>query len=638
MSSTELPIIKILVSCHKEVPLPTSDFYLPVQVGAANASKVISGMQPDNEGENISDRNFSFCELSAQYWAWKNLEADFYGLCHYRRYFCFDGMDHPSNDHLQIEADSLSDFAFRDYRINDESLIKAALQECDIITPPYWDVSKAPTPDGVKTSIQEHMIAFGLYTEEDVALVRSIIEEKQPEYLDAFDGYMSGSKYLGYSCYLMNKEYFNRFCEFEFSILLEFDRRFDYSNITSTRKRIAGYFGEVLYSVFIAKVAQEGKARVKQVPLVFFLDTAPTNQSVETKSTAGADSAYVEGDDFVRLYWRYRDRSANALEVCIESLLDHVDPTKQYLLTVLYDTEFILDAFNNVLPTLPHNVHLVKTHWSNFPCPIELTNLSVKDLDIVQPLLLPWLTDDERPALWLDGLVVFNDDPALLLKDRGQAFSCVRNVLLHRELNKPATKRFLGDYGLSPRTDRILDTTITVIDPKLMKRDRSVDEIRDAVALARSRYRVIEPEREIGKPPTKKKKTPVAPGYLLENQAFRAHILLMLGAGELSFKEASHAVDTVDTATWLNEDWSKEWSCEDNPVAVYLEYGKPPILNANQRFGSLYWKQARRSDIYEVILSEALEQEEGISLKHALFPEGTRRKKMVRSLLGKIKR
>lgn len=623
MAAEQNPNIKILVSCHKEVPLPKSDLYLPIQVGAANASSVISGMQPDNAGENISGRNFSFCELSAQYWAWKNLEADYYGLCHYRRYFCFDGIDHPANDHLQIEADSLSDFSIRDYQINNESLIREALQECDIVTPPYWDVSKAPTPAGVKNSVQEHMIAFGLYTEEDAALVRSIIEKKQPEYLNNFDSYMSGNKYLGYSCYIMNKEYFNRFCEFEFSILLEFDRRFDYSNITSTRKRIAGYFGEVLYSVFISKIIQEGEARIKQVPLVFFLDTSPTNLP-SGKSGNGKKS--------IQIYWRYRDRSANAFEICIESLIEHFDSGKEYDLTVLYDTEFILDAFNNILPSLPSNLRIAKTHWSNFVCPAELTDLSLKNMDIVQPLLLPWLTNSEEPMLWIDGLVVFNADPALLLEEEKKAYSCAKNVLLHRELNKPLTKNFLGDYNLTPKDDLILDTAVTVINPKLAKQNYTSDEICGAVNTLRSKYRLIEPEKEIGKPPTQRKKTPIAPGYLLENQAFRAHLLLELNVAELSFGEVSYAVDVVDTAAWLNEEWANDWISEENPIAVYLEYGKPPILNANQRFGNLYWKQARKSDVYEVLLGEVLEPEEAVPLKIALFPEGSKRRKLVKAL------
>ena len=46
-------------------------------------------MLHDDEGENISDKNPMYCELTAQYWAWKNLDADYYGFCHYRRYFNF---------------------------------------------------------------------------------------------------------------------------------------------------------------------------------------------------------------------------------------------------------------------------------------------------------------------------------------------------------------------------------------------------------------------------------------------------------------------------------------------------------------------------------------------------------------------
>ena len=51
--------------------------------------EVPEGVYQDNQGNNISSVNKSYCELTTQYWAWKNMQADYYGFCHYRRFFSF---------------------------------------------------------------------------------------------------------------------------------------------------------------------------------------------------------------------------------------------------------------------------------------------------------------------------------------------------------------------------------------------------------------------------------------------------------------------------------------------------------------------------------------------------------------------
>ena len=40
-------------------------------------SPVPAGVYQDNVGENISSKNKSYCELTTQYWAWKNVKADY---------------------------------------------------------------------------------------------------------------------------------------------------------------------------------------------------------------------------------------------------------------------------------------------------------------------------------------------------------------------------------------------------------------------------------------------------------------------------------------------------------------------------------------------------------------------------------
>ena len=84
--------IKIIVCCHKDDIKASSDVYLPLHVGKAISNKELN-ITCDNDGENISAKNLSYCELTGLYWAWKNLkDVDYIGLCHYRRYFDFHGI------------------------------------------------------------------------------------------------------------------------------------------------------------------------------------------------------------------------------------------------------------------------------------------------------------------------------------------------------------------------------------------------------------------------------------------------------------------------------------------------------------------------------------------------------------------
>lgn len=63
-----------------------SAFQREIQAGAALTGERICELT-DDTGENISERNQQFCELTVLYWLWKNAEQDVVGLEHYRRHF-----------------------------------------------------------------------------------------------------------------------------------------------------------------------------------------------------------------------------------------------------------------------------------------------------------------------------------------------------------------------------------------------------------------------------------------------------------------------------------------------------------------------------------------------------------------------
>lgn len=83
--------IRIYRACsHRDKQLRADlseyDWEIPIQAGAVLTQVRMSGVC-DASGENISEKNQEYCELTALYWIWKNDTSEYAGLCHYRRHF-----------------------------------------------------------------------------------------------------------------------------------------------------------------------------------------------------------------------------------------------------------------------------------------------------------------------------------------------------------------------------------------------------------------------------------------------------------------------------------------------------------------------------------------------------------------------
>ena len=79
--------IEIYILTHKPFDEEyDKELYKPLLNGSASHEDDF-GFLRDDTGDNISHLNNKFSELTGEYWAWKNSDADIYGFCHYRRWF-----------------------------------------------------------------------------------------------------------------------------------------------------------------------------------------------------------------------------------------------------------------------------------------------------------------------------------------------------------------------------------------------------------------------------------------------------------------------------------------------------------------------------------------------------------------------
>lgn len=219
--------IKIIVATHKKYKMPNDDMYIPVQVGK-EGKEHIDGYQPDNEGDNISSKNPYFCELTGLYWAWKNLDADYIGLAHYRRHFS-----------IKRKIPKKVEEKFN-YILNNEET-QEILKNTKIILPKLRKYYIENLYNHYKNT---------MYIE-PLDKTEKIVEEKYPEYLNEFNKLHKRTSAHMFNMFVMEKETLNKYCEWLFDILFELEKRIDVTKYDAFHARFFGRISELLLDVWI---------------------------------------------------------------------------------------------------------------------------------------------------------------------------------------------------------------------------------------------------------------------------------------------------------------------------------------------------------------------------------------------------
>ncbi len=220
----------VYIITHKKCNFPTNtEEFAVIQAGAENNEDL--GYLRDNVGDNISGLNPYFCELTGMYWIWKNVEADYIGICHYRRFFA-EGK-----------------------QIINELKLRDALADYDLVLPRL---------DHFAVSVYKQYEYSSEHNISDLDMAIKCISIKYPDYRDILNEVMIKKAFYPYNMMYMRKSLYHQYCEWLFTILFELMKQIPYNEYTGQKKRVFGYLSERLLLIWIRK----NKLKVKELNVV----------------------------------------------------------------------------------------------------------------------------------------------------------------------------------------------------------------------------------------------------------------------------------------------------------------------------------------------------------------------------------
>ena len=251
-----------------------NELFIPVRCGAIFDKRKDVSILGDNTGDNISKKRDSFCELTVLYWAWKNQDADYMGLCHYRRLISFNNKPNNATSIMErnngcISIENLSKENINKYKL-DKNTMQKEIKKYDAIFIEPIDLKKCGYSSNyaaMKNSPEYHDI-------KDMDLAIKIIKNKYPEMTDVTDEYMHKYQYSYlYNCFILKKELFNNLCTWLFDILFELETKINMETYNIQKYRTPGTIAERLIGIYILHLQKQKKYKISNKPLLFVEDT-----------------------------------------------------------------------------------------------------------------------------------------------------------------------------------------------------------------------------------------------------------------------------------------------------------------------------------------------------------------------------
>ncbi len=408
-------ILKILVACHKPCELIRNKYIVPINTGrttflkeykSGNISEkdynwMITNTIADNTGDNISEQDDKYCELTTMYWAWKNYEKlgtpKYIGFMHYRRHFIFDDINKFDNTYKScvvpfkiIDANYINTLNYSDETFND-------------ICNNYDFICCNAIDDNM--SIYEHFKKNHRIEELDFCI--EVIKEDFPELLQCANEYLSQN--LGYYCnmFIMKKDLFFEYCNLIFYLGQKITNRFDYSNYSQWDTRF--YVLERITGIYLYYLIKYKNLRYKTYPISLIEDSSVQEELYPTFESNNVPILFTADDDYIKY-----------IGVAIESIIENSSISNNYDIYILTSSinedsklklnDLIKDRTNFSIKFLDFNHYAALTN-GNF---IKIYNDTRFSSGTYYRLWAPVIFKNFNKVLYLDSDLVVEKDIAEL--------------------------------------------------------------------------------------------------------------------------------------------------------------------------------------------------------------------------------
>lgn len=219
--NTCIYVVTSMNNMHKADVSYNSRFIQYIQAGTKLSDKKICDIT-DDSGDNISEQNLYYCELTAGYWIYKNdFVNDYVGLYHYSR-----GLD-----------------------ISDEQISRIVESNIDVVL---------PIP-----AVTRHEI---ITRESEAKLMLNAIKNVYPEYLESAEKYFYNKIFLTGNLIFAKKEVYCKYYQWLFNVI---DECICLYGKKTVKKRLWAYLGEHFMNIYFFHHVKDYKIAYAEIKNMF---------------------------------------------------------------------------------------------------------------------------------------------------------------------------------------------------------------------------------------------------------------------------------------------------------------------------------------------------------------------------------